>query len=263
MPVGGFDGLRPHLQRQEYVKRLVLRRNRLTERLYYNDNTIMAWGLLNEPRCELYKVPLPCLDTNEHVQQHGLERSALLPCHCHIMCFWNADARLCHPFPLVGLRDGSFCQAAGTQAAAHHWRRGLQQREAHSLDGLADMQDASCVLKCGASQSCDSTSDRILCCAQGFFDADSAHVGANPGDWATLSGQSFMRNHAVPEIDFTTVCWRRVCKARLRTLARRRSTGGILQLPVDLYNYAGTCVARQLAGLYHIGFGDVDHGARF
>jgi endo-1,4-beta-mannosidase len=41
---------------QEYVKKVVLRRNRLNGRLYKDDDTIMAWGLLNEPRCETYKV---------------------------------------------------------------------------------------------------------------------------------------------------------------------------------------------------------------
>ena len=46
---------------QEYVKKVVLRRNRLSGRLYKDDDTIMAWGLLNEPRCETYKVNTrPC-----------------------------------------------------------------------------------------------------------------------------------------------------------------------------------------------------------
>lgn len=40
---------------------------------------------------------------------------------------------------------------------------------------------------------------------QGFFAADSPHAAANPGDWATQTGQSFRQNHDVPGIDFATV----------------------------------------------------------
>jgi hypothetical protein len=41
---------------QEYAKKVILRRNRLNGRLYKDDDTIMAWGMLNEPRCETFKV---------------------------------------------------------------------------------------------------------------------------------------------------------------------------------------------------------------
>jgi hypothetical protein len=40
---------------------------------------------------------------------------------------------------------------------------------------------------------------------QGFFDAGSPWADVNPGKWATGSGQAFAANHALKDIDFTTV----------------------------------------------------------
>ena len=44
---------------KESVKYTLTRRSTLTGRAYRDDPTIMAWGLLNEPRCETWKVPPP------------------------------------------------------------------------------------------------------------------------------------------------------------------------------------------------------------
>ena len=41
---------------KENVKYTLTRRSTLTGRAYKDDPTIMAWGLLNEPRCETWKV---------------------------------------------------------------------------------------------------------------------------------------------------------------------------------------------------------------
>jgi hypothetical protein len=40
---------------------------------------------------------------------------------------------------------------------------------------------------------------------QGFFEAGSPQAGVNPGSWATGTGQAFAKNHALKDIDFTTV----------------------------------------------------------
>jgi hypothetical protein len=46
---------------KENVKYTVLRKNSVNGRVYKDDPTIFAWGLLNEPRCETWKVgPHPC-----------------------------------------------------------------------------------------------------------------------------------------------------------------------------------------------------------
>ncbi|CAK0746787.1 hypothetical protein CVIRNUC_001718 [Coccomyxa viridis] len=42
---------------KENVKYTVLRRNSVNGRTYKDDPTIFSWGLLNEPRCETWKVP--------------------------------------------------------------------------------------------------------------------------------------------------------------------------------------------------------------
>ncbi len=51
---------------KESVKYTVLRKNSVNGRIYKDDPTIFSWGLLNEPRCETWKVcicrePFPSL----------------------------------------------------------------------------------------------------------------------------------------------------------------------------------------------------------
>ena len=41
---------------KNHIKHIVMRRNTLNGRLYSEDPTVMAWGLLNEPRCERWLV---------------------------------------------------------------------------------------------------------------------------------------------------------------------------------------------------------------
>ena len=41
---------------RQNVRQALLRRNSVNGRVYRDDPTIMAWGLLNEPRCEAWKV---------------------------------------------------------------------------------------------------------------------------------------------------------------------------------------------------------------
>ncbi len=41
---------------KENVKYTVLRKNSVNGRIYKDDPTIFSWGLLNEPRCETWKV---------------------------------------------------------------------------------------------------------------------------------------------------------------------------------------------------------------
>lgn len=41
---------------KDYVRTIVSRENTINGRLYSQDPTLMAWGLLNEPRCETWKV---------------------------------------------------------------------------------------------------------------------------------------------------------------------------------------------------------------
>ena len=41
---------------KENVKFTVLRKNSVNGRVYKDDPTIFSWGLLNEPRCETWKV---------------------------------------------------------------------------------------------------------------------------------------------------------------------------------------------------------------
>ena len=41
---------------KENVKFAVTRKNSVNGRVYKDDPTIFAWGLLNEPRCETWKV---------------------------------------------------------------------------------------------------------------------------------------------------------------------------------------------------------------
>ena len=47
---------------KEYVRAIVTRQNSVNGRLYSHDPTLMAWGLLNEPRCETWLVP-ECKET--------------------------------------------------------------------------------------------------------------------------------------------------------------------------------------------------------
>ena len=47
---------------KEYVRAIVTRQNSMNGRLYSHDPTLMAWGLLNEPRCETWLVP-ECKET--------------------------------------------------------------------------------------------------------------------------------------------------------------------------------------------------------
>ena len=49
---------------KENVKYTVLRKNSVNGRIYKDDPTIFSWGLLNEPRCETWKVSIcqePCM----------------------------------------------------------------------------------------------------------------------------------------------------------------------------------------------------------
>ena len=46
-----------------YVKTIIERENSINGRLYKEDPTIMSWGLLNEPRCETWKVDFLTLFT--------------------------------------------------------------------------------------------------------------------------------------------------------------------------------------------------------
>lgn len=41
---------------KDYVRAIITRKNTVNGRLYSHDPTIMAWGLLNEPRCETWMV---------------------------------------------------------------------------------------------------------------------------------------------------------------------------------------------------------------
>ncbi len=41
---------------QQYVRYIIGRRNSRTGQLYRDDPTILAWDLINEPRCETWKV---------------------------------------------------------------------------------------------------------------------------------------------------------------------------------------------------------------
>ena len=41
---------------KNYLKTIILRENSINGRIYKDDPTIMSWGLLNEPRCETWKV---------------------------------------------------------------------------------------------------------------------------------------------------------------------------------------------------------------
>ena len=41
---------------KDYVKAIVTRENSINGRKYSEDPTLMSWGLLNEPRCETWKV---------------------------------------------------------------------------------------------------------------------------------------------------------------------------------------------------------------
>mmetsp|Transcript_10777 Transcript_10777/g.32342 ORF Transcript_10777/g.32342 Transcript_10777/m.32342 type:complete len:600 (-) Transcript_10777:893-2692(-) len=47
---------------KNHLKTLVERRNSISGRLYKDDATIFAWDLVNEPRCETWRVP-ECVDT--------------------------------------------------------------------------------------------------------------------------------------------------------------------------------------------------------
>ena len=42
---------------KDYVSYILGRRNSRTGQLYRDDPTILAWDLINEPRCETWKVP--------------------------------------------------------------------------------------------------------------------------------------------------------------------------------------------------------------
>lgn len=41
---------------KRFVKTIIQRRNVINGRIYRDDPTIMAWSLINEPRCETWKV---------------------------------------------------------------------------------------------------------------------------------------------------------------------------------------------------------------
>ena len=61
---------------KEYVAAIVGRTNTRTGALYRDDPTILAWDLINEPRCETWKVRPP---TAAPPHTHSEERCALFP----------------------------------------------------------------------------------------------------------------------------------------------------------------------------------------
>lgn len=44
---------------KNYVKAIITRQNSINGRKYSEDPTLMSWGLLNEPRCETWRVKNP------------------------------------------------------------------------------------------------------------------------------------------------------------------------------------------------------------
>lgn len=70
---------------KENVKYTVLRKNSVNGRIYKDDPTIFSWGLLNEPRCETWKV-----------------------CSCGAKGTLDAEmqSRISRLFPVVGRKEG-------------------------------------------------------------------------------------------------------------------------------------------------------------
>ena len=64
---------------KENVKFTLTRKNSVNGRLYKDDPTIMAWGLLNEPRCETWKVrAAPTIPLSALFSLHRSHREAQL-----------------------------------------------------------------------------------------------------------------------------------------------------------------------------------------
>ena len=65
---------------KENVKFTLTRKNSANGRLYKDDPTIMAWGLLNEPRCETWKArAVACQDSCQAASPHAASTHAHLP----------------------------------------------------------------------------------------------------------------------------------------------------------------------------------------
>ena len=72
---------------KNYLKTIILRENSINGRVYKDDPTIMSWGLLNEPRCETWKVSqniILVLNTIVHKNRDNNQSDSVTSyCHNH------------------------------------------------------------------------------------------------------------------------------------------------------------------------------------
>jgi len=110
-----------------HIETLIMRRNTVTGKLYRDDPAIMAWNLINEPRCK--------------TEPSSIGKNAL-----------------------------------------QNWLR--------EMAAFVKALDENHLLTIGE---------------EGFFPEGSPWHDDNPNSWSSDSGQDFLRNHDIPEIDFTTL----------------------------------------------------------
>ncbi|KAK9820359.1 hypothetical protein WJX72_009412 [[Myrmecia] bisecta] len=142
---------------KDHVRAVVERRNTINKRVYRDDPTIMAWGLLNEPRCESWKVD----GCEEHLQAWIEEMSAYVkgldPHHLVTIGeegFWAEDVpqAASNPADWAGQTGQNFTinhmPATIDFATVHVWPDQWQQESAefHVKWLTAHMKDAEYVL---------------------------------------------------------------------------------------------------------------------
>lgn len=80
---------------KENVKYTIMRKNTVNGRVYKDDPTIFAWGLLNEPRCETWQVgQLPCSPSRSMCMLYALTWQFMLTCHSHLTSLEGSRAMM-------------------------------------------------------------------------------------------------------------------------------------------------------------------------
>eukprot|EP00873_Tetraselmis_striata_P006511 jgi/Tetstr1/426775/TSEL_016991.t1 len=149
---------------KDHMKAIIMRRNTVTGELYRDDTSIMAWNLINEPRCKT---------------------------------------------------EPSYIG----QAALQDWIK--------EMASYVKTLDANHLLSVGE---------------EGFFSEGSPFIADNPSTWSSRSGQDFVMNHNLPEIDFAAFhIWPSHWKAddwfMINWIAAHIEAANLMQKPVIIEEF--------------------------